>query len=375
MKTEQELDALLERLRQAQHTFLTDTISNLRESENNKDLYAFIVDVRPHHHYSLLGISNLQSYAQFVEQGNFSTADLLGFNGRKYDIDNFPFRVEGGESLDDLSSELSEASSEYYDVISYPEVFPGDSVLAERLAKKLTDQHMQIHVEVLKAVLPSLMSLNVTDDFVAFVSASWDLNEEEAIALARQTIDEQHFEKAFQSARFITDESIDLSNAEDILHKLTKHYLGTEPGEPILHHKLVSKLEHALNDFRPGIDDKLVDLIEQRIQEASPDPENANEKHYISLFDKDGAFLSTLSHPFFDNTQGNAAVEDRLVALLGKLCAEPYKKKNNEHTMSCAPWTIAQILHALNETRFPPAHSCPTTFYLENYKRFLIRPV
>ncbi|MBU6952110.1 hypothetical protein [Hahella sp. HN01] len=369
MQSEQALRETIQNYRQALRRYLLDLIAKIKPSPYNEDIYAFIIDVRIHHYYCVVGVNNLAGYQAFTGSESHSAADLLGFSGRKFNVDDFSIRAEGNDELEEFSVLFNEICRDYFDASEDADAGTDERETAERLLSLLPDLYLEAHVEALKDVSAELRTMNTVDDFVAFVAASWDLDEAESVALAKQTIADDLFDKVFEPSQVITVDEQDLSDFDALLQKVADHYLYTGSDRPILHADLIGKYESALADARPQIDDALIGRINDLLVEAKAKSKNQDEPYFINLFEKEGAFLSAICGLFFVNPAPCQATEKRLLELLALVCAEPYRSTGD--TMSIAPSLIADVLHALNATRFPLSDSCMTTFYLQNYKAYL----
>ncbi|ABC32212.1 hypothetical protein HCH_05552 [Hahella chejuensis KCTC 2396] len=369
MQSEQTLRETIQSYRQALRGYLLDLIAKIKQSPYNENIYAFIIDVRIHHYYCVVGVNNLAGYQSFTESESHSAADLLGFSGRKFNVDDFSIRAEGNDELGEFSALFNELCRDYFDVSEDADAGTDERETAERLLTLLPDLYLEAHVEVLKEVSAELRTMNTVDDFVAFVAASWDLDEAQSVALAKQTIADDLFDKVFPPSQVVTTEEQDLSDLDALLRKITDHYLYTGSDRAILHADLVCKYESALADARPQIDDALIGVISDLLAEVKNKSKNQDEPYFINLFEKEGAFLSAICGLFFANPVPRQATEQRLLGLLSLICAEPYRSTG--HTMSIAPSLIADVLYTLNAERFPVSDSCITTFYLQNYKAYL----
>ncbi len=348
-----------------------ELVEKVKTHEVNKNIYAFIVDVRVGHYYSVIGINNEKSWEEFLEQSNCSPGSLNGIYGRKYGVDDFRVRWEGSEKLSDIGVEVNEVVDEMYDVYEY------NDELSDAEKKKIKEMYyntsylmMELYIECLKELMPHIRTLNITENFVAYVVGLWDLSEEENTNYMLQTVPKELAEQIFTPVTEIHSLSLESNDMEGRLAAIRKYHLGSENDSIISKELLETYLTDLINN-RPANNKLIIDEILWCINEAE---EKHGEMHYISLFEKEGGYLQFLSHYFYelsDLEELELPLLDKIQKMFYSVCKNGYKKVEGERTMSIVPEYLARLLHQHKGDRYPQTKECISTFFLENYEEYL----
>jgi|TARA_B110000211_G_scaffold193757_1_gene221624 hypothetical protein len=343
----------------------------------NQEIYVFSIQTFPGHHYQLPKMNSVKSLHEMSDGDGFIEAAEKGYASELYNPACFDIEGESHDEYQKIESEIEELFNQFYeltDEYSINNYKDGSTEYAE--LKRLEDLANYLFLSNSVDVINSLNfeELNKSNIFCALVS-SYEFSEEEFYTQAKKTIPEEKFSKIFPNAFRVVEDYINFDKttpaetATYLISYIKDFHMNTVPKGRFYTYEKVYEYQDKLKNYEVIVDNEILNIVEDIVRAAQPNPHNPEEIHFINLFSKEGHLCSDLLSVLHEVENYECTTQKRLVEIFKKVIIG--MKPSLQH-LSFLHRDLAMAIHNTDKLKYSKLVYDLETSYLKNTQDYVM---